>query len=56
MVCLCDYLEGDVLQSCLFERGTDVLLRKPSFVWDDVMNFLGEYFMRRLLVNEVCDE
>jgi hypothetical protein len=56
MLSLCNYLECDVLQFYLFERGTDVLLRKPSFVWDDVMNVLGEYLMRRLPVNKICDE
>ena len=53
---LCNYLEGDILQFCLFERGTDVLLCKPSFVCDDVMNVLGEYLVCRLPVNKICDE
>ena len=52
----CGYLKGDILQTCFLERGPNILLRKPSFVCDDVTRVLGKYFMRRSSMNKICDE
>lgn len=46
MLSRCNYLKGDVFQPCLVERGTDVFLRKPSSMYDNMMSVLGEDFTR----------